>query len=368
MKTRKTARVLVPLLLCLAALLPLVTGCNDDDPTPPSRSQQGGAIQGIPLALTTAVTTFAGTAGTWGDNDAIGVDARFNEPYDVTTDGEYLFLTEKSGRRIRKIAIDNAEVTTLVNANLSEPVGMTTDGTFLYVCDREGSIRKVAIDNGEMTTIAGGNSGGFLDNATGTDALFNQPYGITTDGRNLYVADRQNHAVRKISLTAPYAVTTLAGTGVFGSADNTTGTSATFYEPRGITTDGRDLYVTDWLNHTIRKVSLTAPYAVTTIAGQAGVNGTADNTTGTSATFNRPRGITTDGVYLYVADYWNHLVRKVAISAPHAVTTLAGTGSIGTLDNTTGTLASFEDVCGITTDGFSLFVTDRSANTVRRIR
>jgi len=135
--------------------------------------------------------------------------------------------------------------------------------------------------------------------------------------------------------TTSGAVTTVAGTGSTGSA-NGTGTSASFYNPAGITRDGTNLYVADHNNHLIRKIVISTG-AVTTVAG-TGSQGSADGT-GTSASFYRPTGITTDGTNLYVADYDNHLIRKIVISTG-AVTTLAGTGSSGSA-NGTGTSASF---------------------------
>jgi len=79
-----------------------------------------------------------------------------------------------------------------------------------------------------VTTLAGTGSSGSA-NGTGTSASFNNPYGITTDGTNLYVADQSNHLIRKIVISTG-AVTTLAGTGSSGSA-NGTGTSASFNNP-----------------------------------------------------------------------------------------------------------------------------------------
>ena len=105
--------------------------------------------------------------------------------------------------------------------------------------------------SGAVTTLAGTGSTGSA-NGTGTSASFNTPSGITTDGTNLYVADRENHLIRKIVISTG-VVTTVAGTGSQGSA-NGTGTSASFKYPSGITTDGTNLYVTDYLNHLIRQV------------------------------------------------------------------------------------------------------------------
>ena len=66
------------------------------------------------------------------------------------------------------------------------------------------------------------------------------------------MGDYSNHLIRKIVISTG-AVTTLAGTGSSGSA-NDTGTSASFYFPHGITTDGTNLYVGDRSNHLIRKI------------------------------------------------------------------------------------------------------------------
>ena len=110
-----------------------------------------------------------------------------------------------------------------------------------------------------------------------------------------------------VELCLSTVVTTLAGTGSSGSA-NGTGTSASFYAPSGITTDGTNLYVADYGNHLIRKIVISTG-AVTTLAG-TGSSGSS-NGTGTSASFNAPRGITTDGTNLYVKDTNNQLIRKI---------------------------------------------------------
>ena len=160
-------------------------------------------------------------------------------------------------------------------------------------------------------------------------------------------------------------VTTIAGTaGVHGSADGV-GRTAQFYYPVGITTDGANLYVTDGNNHTIRKVVI-ATGAVTTIAGTAGSAGSADGI-GAVARFSTPIGITTDGINLYVADSLNCTIRKVVISTA-AVTTIAGIpGVFGNADAPTGSAATFHSPAGITTDGINLYVADSLNCTIRKI-
>ena len=209
-----------------------------------------------------------------------------------------------------------------------------------------------------VTTLAGDSSG--FANGTGTSASFRNPWGITTDGTNLYVADKDNHLIRQIVI-ATGVVTTVAGTADNGSS-NGTGTAASFYEPLGITTDETNLYVVDSKNSLIRKIVISTG-VVTTLAG-TGSSGSA-NGTGTSASFNNPYGITTDGTNLYVGDTFNHLIRQIVISTG-VVTTLAGTGSSGTA-NGTGTSASFNNPIGITTDGTNLYVVDYGYSRIRQI-
>ena len=175
-------------------------------------TQMGGSRQGVEICLSTVVTTLAGT-GSSGSANGTGTSASFNGP-----------------------------------------VGITTDGTNLYVVDYSNHlIRKIVISTGVVTTLAGTGSSGSVD-GTGTSASFNSPHSITRDGTNLYVADYGNHLIRKIVISTG-AVTTLAGTGSSGSA-NGTGTSASFYSPTGITTDGTNLYVSEYVNHLIRKIVL----------------------------------------------------------------------------------------------------------------
>jgi hypothetical protein len=345
----------------------------------------GGAIQGRELSLSTAVTTFAGTGDAGSTDHATGTSASFNLPYGIATDGTNLYVAEWSGKKVRKIVIDNGTVTTLAgsgnsctsdcdgtgtSADFSNLRGITTDGTNLYVTSYYNhTIRKIVIDNGTVTTLAGtGNACSSNCDGTGTSAGFNVPFGITTDGTNLYVAGYYSHKIRKIVIDNG-TVTTIAGTGSACTVDEDcdgTGTSAGFNSPIGITTDGTNLYVAEYGANNIRKIVIDNG-TVTTLAG-TGFAGSTDNTTGTSASFNRPIGITTDGTNLYVADLTGDQIRKIVIDNG-TVTTLAGTGNpcSSDCDNATGTSADFKQPGGVTTDGTNLYVTDRGTNKIRKI-
>ncbi len=246
------------------------------------------------------------------------------------------------------------------SATFNQPWGITSDGTNLYVTEfLNHSIRKVVIATGAVTTLAGTGSSGSTD-GTGTAASFNYPEGITTDGLNLYVCDSANNKLRKVVISTG-EVTTFAGTGTAASVDGT-GTSASLNNPSALTTDGTNLYVVDWGSSNIRKIVITTA-VVTTIAG-AGSAGSSDGT-GTAASFSSPEGIVTDGVNLYVSDSYNYKIRKIVISTG-VVTTFAGTGSAASVDGT-GTSASFNRPGQIIEDGVNLYVTDRYGYKIRKI-
>jgi hypothetical protein len=341
--------------------------------------QMGGSIQGTELSLSTVVTTLAGDNDTNNvSTDETGVDASFSQIYTgITTDGTNLYVAEYGSNKIRKIVIDNGTVTTLAGtgtsvstdgtgtaASFARPMGITTDGTNLYVVEYTGhKVRKIVISTGVVTTLAGSGTitvSGVSSDGTGTAASFNYPWGITTDGTNLYVAEYGSNKIRKIVIDNG-TVTTLAGTGTSVSTDGT-GTAASFAGPMGITTDGTNLYIVDYNGHKIRKLVISTG-VVTTLAGSS--NGFADHDNGTLAKFYNPRGITTDGTNLYVGDTSNRRIRQIVIDNG-TVTTLAGSGSSSST-NGKGTAASFSSPEGITNDGNNLYVVDRTRSLIRKI-
>ena len=250
-------------------------------------------------------------------------------------------------------------------AKFDTPIGITTDGKNLYVADSvNNTIRKINISTGIVTTLAGNatvNPGSA--NGIGNAATFNSPSGITTDGINLYVADTGNNTIRQVEIASGLVSTIAGNPNIIGGSSDGVGTTATFDSPYGITTDGFNLYVADTNNDTIRQIAIDTK-EVKTIAGSAGNPG-AVNDTGSVASFDHPRGITTDGTNLYVADSYNNLIRKIVL-ATKLVTTLAGSGSPASTDGN-GITAEFNSPCGITTDGTNIYIADSSNNNIRMI-
>jgi sugar lactone lactonase YvrE len=226
------------------------------------------------------------------------------------------------------------------------PAGIATDSTGnIYVADyNNNAIRKIT-PTGVVSTFAGtaGTANGqpVVNSASGTPTFY-YPWGIAIDSSdNLYVTEFANNDIRKITPTG--VVTTLALTG------------AALNGPEGIVYYAGNLYFADSSNNAIKMVAITGG-AVTTIAGSTANPGTPGNhnATGTTATFNYPVGITVDSAgNLYVADWNNNAIRKIAMPGA-VVTTLAGTAGdqvavTGHADGL-GSAASFYDPEGITID------------------
>ncbi|MDQ6990495.1 MAG: Ig-like domain-containing protein [Mariprofundaceae bacterium] len=350
----------------------------------PAKRQAGGIV-GIPLTLQKVVSTLAGGAGITGSTNAIGTASRFNKAYGITTDGTSLFITDTVNQLIRKVIIATGTTTTIAGstgikgradgtgtaARFNNPQGITTDGVNLFIADSGNhSIRQVVIATGVVSTLVGSTTGLFgLVDGVGTAVRFQGPEGITTDGTNLFVTDTLNNVIRKVVI-ATKTVSVLAGSlAKLSGIANGVGTAVTFNKPRGITTDGTNLFVVDTSNNSIRKIII----ATATVSVLAGYNGVGIANTPTTTGVNRfrfPCGITTDGTNLFMTDTGNNNIRQIII-ATGAVSLVAGSPGAGAVIGTAngvGTAARFNIPNGITTDGTSLFVVDNFNSTIRQVK
>jgi sugar lactone lactonase YvrE len=325
------------------------------------------------------VTTVAGQAGSHGRADGKGGVALFDDPSAIAVDNAgNLYVADTMNNTIRKITPDGA-VSTLAGsagssgsadgkgsaARFDMPGGIALDGAGnLYVADISSStIRKISPE-GVVTTVAGQPyTRGSVD-GTGKAARFSSLRGVAVDSAgNVYVADAGNNSVRK--MTPEGVVTTIAGRAVGqGSADGPAN-AARFNQPSGLTLDSAgSVYVADTSNYTIRKIGPES--MVTTLAGRPGSPGNA-NGTGSAARFSRPSGIVADNAdNLYVTDSWSHTVRKVDPRA--VVTTLAGVAMDSGSTDGTSSAARFTSPFGLAADGAgNLYVADQGNSTIRMI-
>ena len=246
------------------------------------------------------------------------------------------------------------------------PIGVCIDQAGnLYVADSGNCLIRKISSSGSATTLAGisnfhGGNEGYID-GNGASAKFSTPSGVAVDASgNVYVADTNNHRIRKI--TSSGVVSTFAGSGVAGFSDGSA-TVAKFNYPTGITIDtAGNLYIADKTNHRIRKI--TPSGLVSTIAG-SGIAGFTD-AAGILAKFNSPSGIAIDSSgNLFIADTSNHRIRM--IDSNNIVTTYAGSGVAGYADGT-GTVARFNFPTGIAVNGMgNVYVADKSNHRIRKI-
>ncbi len=313
--------------------------------------------------------------------DGPGATARFDFPVGIATDlADNIYIADLNNCTIRKITPDGV-VSTIAgtpeetgdtdghgpSARFFYPSGMAADGAGnLYVADTYNhTIRKIT-PAGMVTTIAG--EAGMLGRADGrtSTARFNGPKGVALDkAGNIFVADTDNHAIRKI--TPQGVVSTFAGTmGARGYAD-AQGAAARFNQPSGIATDGAgNVYVADTGNNTIRKI--TPAGVVTTLAG-AGPSvdaGHADGK-GAAARFFAPEGVATDSAgNVYVADTGNHTIREITPAG--VVTTFAGKAEASGSDDGAGPAARFHGPTSLALDhAGNVYVADSNNNTIRKI-
>ncbi|MCD9460038.1 choice-of-anchor D domain-containing protein [Marinibactrum halimedae] len=322
------------------------------------------------------VDTVAGD-GTSATVDGNGVSARFAIPFSITLNDEgVVYVGESTGRVIRAIS-PSGDVTTFAGSgNLGALDGTGTDAEFgslrglevdasgnLWVADgNNNAIRRITPD-GVVTTVAGGTAGYF--DGTGTDARFDGPSDIAIDTNGLlYVTDNANERIR--TLTEAGVVGTLAGGGsannlADGSADGT-GAAATFFGPYRMSLRGDQLLVTQTSQPALRSVSTTSGETSTVLRQQT------ISATGTE--FFLPEPIipfavdtSVNGVS-YILDIQTHELKR--LSAEGYVTTIAGSGVSGFQDGS-ALMASFDTPYDlVVADNGDIYIADTFNHRIRR--
>ena len=267
------------------------------------------------------VTTLAGSS--YGYQDGSGAEARFRYPSDVAVDllGN-VYVADSYNHRIRKIN-SMGIVTTIAgsgsggftdglgtSARFNRPSGIAIDASgIIYVADRYNHRIRTVSASGQVTTISG-SSAGYLDGES-SNARFYEPIDVDVDGvGNIYVSDKNNHIIRKISTNG--SVTTVAGYGGSSGSTDGSGIDARFFNPWGVAVGANGIiFIADESNNRIRRISASGD--VTTIAGNT--PGYSDGI-GNEALFNSPMGIAAYADnQLYIADYDNNRIRSVLVDS-----------------------------------------------------
>lgn len=345
--------------------------------------RSGGRI--VKVDSRNTATTLAGNGSfKFGGEGGRSTSANLNVPNGVVADGAgNVYLADSFNHRIRFVnaagqistVAGAADSTGLgdggpaTSARVKIPFAAALDGAGnMYIADPEDNrVRKVD-SRGTITTLAGQGTFGFGgDGGPASAALLDFPTGVAVDSNgNVYIADRENHRIRRV--TPAGIITTVAGSGRIGFAgDGGFAIDASFNLPHGVAVDAAgNIYIADLFNHRIRKVDTSG--IISTVAGNGIAGFAGDGGLATSALLNSPQGVAVDRVRnLYIADTQNHRVRRVNPSG--IITTVAGNGSASFLgDGGPATDAALSSPAGLATDATgNLFIADSGNDRIRKV-
>lgn len=290
--------------------------------------------------------------------------------------GDRLFISDSNHNRIVITKLDGTLIETIgsgvagaqdgtyTTATFNRPQGLALgDDETLYVADTENHlIRRVDLRARTIHTIAGtGEQARMIGEHSGAarEVALSSPWDLQLIGRTLYIAMAGPHQIWQLDLDKAQ-VSVFAGTGREARHDGPR-TEAAFAQPSGLTSDGRALYVADSESNIIRRIDLASGEVRTLVGGDLFEFGDRDGN-GDEVRLQHPLGIVSDGNKLLVADTYNHKIKQLDPQA-RSVKTFAGTGKPGQADSAQG--AAFYEPGGLSIAGGKLYVADTNNHAVR---
>lgn len=338
------------------------------------------------------ISTSAGTGvcGNAGDGGP-ATDAALNNPFDVAFDtAGNMFFTDTFNHTIRRVDVGTGIITTVAGtgeagyagddgpatqAKLNQPYGITLDRAGnIYVADRLNScIRKITARSGNIETFAGNGRKGFAGDAgPATSASFVEPNGVALDCEKkwLFITDVADNRVRKVDLRTEI-ITTFAGTGAAAhTGDGGPSSSAGVFGARAVAVAADStVYVLERQGSTLRRID-PATGIITTIAGTGGHGYAGDGGPAINAVFDRPKEMCLDSEgNIFIVDTENQAIRRIDIRTGICAT-VAGNGRLGPYgDGGPAVLAQLARPHGIAqgADG-AFYIGDTENNRIRRMR
>lgn len=332
------------------------------------------------------ISTIAGTGNSkFGGDGGPATSAFLNSALGVSLDAAgNLFVADSLNNRIRKIS-PSGIITTVagngnyvfagdgdraVGASMSSPTSVISDAAGnLYICDEPNLRVRRVNTSGIISTYAGNGGDGYSgDGVAARGTSLSHPFGLALDTTgNLYIADRFNHRVRKVSPAG--IITTVAGNGTAGfSGDGGQAAAASLQQPTAVTLDASgNLYIAEFANHRVRKVTTAGVISTFAGIGTAGFSG--DGGAAAAAALNSPAGLAVSGSgEVFIADLNNNRVRKVQSNG--IIVTVAGNGVGGFFgDGGLATSASLNTPLGLAVDGQgNLYIADSGNDRIRKVQ
>lgn len=330
------------------------------------------------------ITTYAG-GGTASGDGGLATAAVIFSPNGGAFDneGNYYFV-EVLGNKVRKV--NNSGIITTIagtgsagyngDGGLADTSKLNTPGS--VVCDSIGNIfiadvgnnriRKIDKFTGQISTVAGNGINGFaIEGEMATASALRHPNDMCFDKKaNLYISDADNFRILKVDGSGVISV--YAGNGVMGdNGDGGAATNAQLSIPRSIVIDKQgNLFIADWTNNNkVRKVNVLG--TITTVVGTGDVLYNGENVPGTSAHINPVKLVTDDYGNLFIADYYNNIVRVLDSKgllntiAGNTVAGFSGDGGLATAASLHGPSSITLDTCG------NLYISEVTNARIRKV-
>ena len=246
-------------------------------------------------------------------------------------------------------------------ASFNRPQGLAIDGENLYVADTENhSIRRVNLKTRQVETIAGTGKLEDFDGSggIGAAAALRSPWDLSLVGRKLYIAMAGSHQIWRMDLETK-SVEPYAGTRAEARLDGNI-KEAAFSQPSGIVSDGKKMWVADSEANIVRQIDFQTEEVETLVGGDLFQFGDKDGE-GDDVLLQHPLGVALYDGKILIADTYNHKI-KMLDAEKQTVTTFLGTGKSGQAD---GENATFYEPAGLSIADGKLFVADTNNHAIR---
>jgi DNA-binding beta-propeller fold protein YncE len=290
-------------------------------------------------------------------------DAKTDRLFIADSNHNRLVVTKLDGTLVETIGTGDAGAAdgAFDKATFYRPQGLALDGDSLYVADTENHlIRRVDLKTHNVETIAGTGqqTHDYFKSGPARSVALSSPWDLQLVGRVLYIAMAGPHQIWQLDLDKN-EVSTFAGSGREARIDGPLRESG-FAQPSGLANDGKNLYVADSESNIIRAIDINGGAVKTLVGGDLFEFGDVDGT-GDDVRLQHPLGLASYGNKILIADTYNHKIKELD-PKQEKVTTFLGTGKPGQAD---GTAPSFYEPGGLTLANGNLYIADTNNHAIR---
>ncbi|CAN5290139.1 hypothetical protein BH10ACI1_BH10ACI1_03640 [soil metagenome] len=290
-------------------------------------------------------------------------DAKSNRLFISDTNHNRIVVTDLNGKLLEIIGSGKTALTdgNYQISSFYRPQGIALDGENLYIADTENhAIRKIDLRAKTVETISGNGKQASWRSTGGNakTAELSSPWDLVKEGNSLFIAMAGIHQIWRLDLEKQ-TVAPFAGTGAEERLDGKLNMSA-FAQPSGIVSDGKNLFIADSESNIIRQINLQDQAVETLVGGDLYVFGDVDGE-GDEVRLQHPLGVTLYNGNVLIADTYNHKI-KILDPKKQTVETFLGTGKSGQND---GKGATFYEPAGLSIANEKLFIADTNNNAIR---